>query len=481
MSLPKGWIATSVGEIASVNPREFTSPVDDDDTVSFLPMPAIEETSGHLDLSQTRKWAEVRNGFTRFEEGDVLFAKITPSMENGKITVAQGLTGGRGAGTTELHVFRPTSGIQPGYLRYFLLQESVRRYARVRMTGTAGQLRVPASAMEGLTIPLPPLPEQRRIVEAIDTRFTCLDSAVTSLDRVRSSLTRYRRSVLNTAFSGRLVPTEELTTHDGIGGNPAREGLPPSWSVSPISDVLAPLSDGRILHHGWSPQCDSEPAGHEEWGALKTSAIQPLSFQPNQNKRLPENLRPRVHLAVTVGDILITCAGPRARCGIACMVRTESPKRFISGKMYRFRSRADTVDPRYLTAYLQAPLTQQIIDGMKTGISDSGLNLTHDRFLKLPVSLAPLPEQRRIVEAIETRFSVADEVLTEVQHGLERCVRLRESILKIAFEGRLAPQNPADESASLLLERIKRERSQQAPNGPSGRRGRRRTDNRGDS
>lgn len=206
--------------------------------------------------------------------------------------------------------------------------------------------------------------------------------------------------------------------------------LPTSWTSVPISEVLAPQSDGRLLHHGWSPQCESEPAGPDEWGALKTTAIQDMSFQPVHNKRLPKSLSPRPHLAITLGDLLITCAGPRARCGVAWLVRSDSPKRFISGKMYRFRTKDEVVDPRYLEAYLSSPIAQQHIDGMKTGISDSGLNLTHERFLDLPVPVPPLSEQRRIVEAIEANFARLDEATSRLASAKERLQRFRAAILK---------------------------------------------------
>src|SRR3990172_5360086 len=98
--------------------------------------------------------------------------------------------------------------------------------------------------------------------------------------------------------------------------------LPTGWVEAPISDLLAPLEDGRILHHGWSPQCEKEPSSSEdEWGVLKTTAVQDGEFLPQHNKRLPTTLTPRQHLEVKEADLLITCAGPRMRCGVPCLVK----------------------------------------------------------------------------------------------------------------------------------------------------------------
>ena len=120
--LPAGWAETTLGEIVILNPRGWESELADDEVVSFVPLAAIEAGSGKMDASQHRLWREVKKGYTTFQEGDVLFAKITPCMENGKCTIAQGLMGGRGAGSTEFHVLRPTQAISAKLLLYFLFK-----------------------------------------------------------------------------------------------------------------------------------------------------------------------------------------------------------------------------------------------------------------------------------------------------------------------------------------------------------------------
>ena len=245
------------------------------------------------------------------------------------------------------------------------------------------------------------------------------------------------------------------------------DSLPTTWAECPIEDIFAPLEDGRTLHQGWSPQCESFPSGSEEtWGALRTTAIQPASFEPEHNKALPSHLTPRPLLQVRAGDLLITCAGPRARCGIACLVRSTRPRLMISGKMYRFRTPYNQMDPRFLELYLQTGQALAEIDRMKTGGSDSGLNLTHERFRELRVPVAPFNEQVRIADEIEkqfTRLDTATAALKRVQANLKR---YRASVLKAACEGRLVPteaelarrEGRSYEPASLLLNRILAER-----------------------
>ncbi len=207
--LPEGWVWTTIGEICEVNPRimrpeEFT----DESSVSFVPMAAVDDVSGMIVEPQIRPVGEVWKGYTRFAENDVIFAKITPCMENGKAAIARNLANGLGLGSTEFHVLRSSGAVLPEWVFHFVRQNSFRGDAAARMTGTAGQLRVPAAFMKESFIPLAPLPEQHRIVEAIETQFTRLDAAVAALHRAKANLARYKASVLKAACEGRLVPTD---------------------------------------------------------------------------------------------------------------------------------------------------------------------------------------------------------------------------------------------------------------------------------
>ena len=220
--LPAGWAEATIGQLCLVNPRSFANIIGDDCPVSFVPMAAVEARTGRIDLSQVRQYGEVSKGYTRFAEGDVIFAKITPCMENGKVAVARGLTNSCGCGSTEFHVLRPHEGLSRDFLNYFLLQDEFRENAQRHMAGTAGQLRVPAAWMIEAPIPLPPLAEQRRIVAGIETQFTRLDASVSALRRAQAHLKRYRASVLKAACEGRLVPTEaELARSEGRDYEPA--------------------------------------------------------------------------------------------------------------------------------------------------------------------------------------------------------------------------------------------------------------------
>ncbi len=239
--------------------------------------------------------------------------------------------------------------------------------------------------------------------------------------------------------------------------------LPKSWSWTPIVELLDENINGKPFQQGWSPQCHSHQAPIEHWGVLKTTAIQDGEFWEHENKELPESIEPRPHLEVSKGDILMTCAGPRNRCGVVCFVKETRPKLLMSGKMYRFRPNDCLLDPKYLEGFIRSHQAQRAIDSMKTGISDSGLNLTHGRFAELMVPIAPLPEQKRIVTKIEELFSKLDNGIAALKTAGEQLKVYRQAVLKHAFEGKLTEkwrEENADklESPEQLLARIQQER-----------------------
>ena len=155
-----------LGECCSINPRRPNITLHDTDKVSFVPMSAVSEDGYLVDMID-EEYGNVKKGFTYFENNDVLFAKITPCMENGKGAIAHGLTNGIGMGSTEFHVLRPIDEISSPYWLLALTQLPVfRERAAKNMSGTGGQKRVGASYLEHFMVGLPSIEEQRHF-EAI--------------------------------------------------------------------------------------------------------------------------------------------------------------------------------------------------------------------------------------------------------------------------------------------------------------------------
>jgi type I restriction enzyme S subunit len=172
-------------------------------------MPAIDESNWKFKEMQTRPFGEVRKGYTHFADGDVLFAKITPCMENGKAAIARNLVNGIGCGTTELHVLRPEAGIPPEFIYHYIHQESFRERAAASMTGTAGQLTTlpitNKSRFEQIEIPLTSLPEQQEIVRRVEALFKFADEVEKRVEEAKKWVEKVSQSILARAFSGELT------------------------------------------------------------------------------------------------------------------------------------------------------------------------------------------------------------------------------------------------------------------------------------
>ena len=164
----KGWSKVKLGNICEINPKKAKDKrLKNGLEVSFIPMGAVSE-NGKIDVREIRLYEDVKSGFTYFSENDVLFAKITPCMENGKGAVATGLCNGVGFGSTEFHIMRPLLGISNPYWLYYLTSLGYfRNDAKNNMTGSAGQRRVPASFLEEYEILLPPIELQNQFANFV--------------------------------------------------------------------------------------------------------------------------------------------------------------------------------------------------------------------------------------------------------------------------------------------------------------------------
>ena len=187
-----GWGLSLLGKCCELNPKKGSDPrLTAGLQVSFVPMTAVSE-SGTIDVSEIRTYDEVKTGFTYFAENDVLFAKITPCMENGKGAVAVGLTNGIGFGSTEFHILRPIASRSNPYWIYTLMSfDSFRKDAAANMTGSAGQRRVPVTFLERFKIALPPIQLQEQFaafVSQVDKSKLSIQQSLEKLETLKQSL-----------------------------------------------------------------------------------------------------------------------------------------------------------------------------------------------------------------------------------------------------------------------------------------------------
>jgi len=197
--VPEGWEWVRLGEIGILNPRNNA---EDNTEASFVPMRMIPTKLGSIHQFERRRWGEIKSGYTHFAENDVVVAKITPCFENGKSAVMKNLINGIGAGTTELHVFRPLgSSVLSEYVLIFFKSPHFINTCTEKMTGTAGQKRVPKEIVINFPFPLAPLNEQKRIVAKVNQVMSLCDQLEEQLERSNQASDQLLQSILKKAFS----------------------------------------------------------------------------------------------------------------------------------------------------------------------------------------------------------------------------------------------------------------------------------------
>lgn len=325
---------------------------------------------------------------------------------------------------------------------------------------------------EKITLPVASIPEQKRIVEAIEDHFSRLDEAVMLLERVRRNLKRYRASVLKAAVEGRLVPTEaELARAEGRDFEPASvllerilackrkdfgqpdvsdlPQLPQGWCWTKIGNV-GQVQLGRQRspknHHGPHMRPYLRVANVFE-DRIDISDMLEMNFSPAEYKTY--RLEP--------GDILLNEGQSPHLVGRPAMYRGEVPGSCFQNTLVRFRACVG-VDPKYaLIVFLSQLHSLRYLPIAK--ITTNIAHLGAERFANVEFPLPPLEEQIRIVQAVEKQTTEIDAIQKTIYANLGHCARLKQSILKHAFEGKLVEQDPSDEPASVLLERIRAERA----------------------
>ncbi|TSA55311.1 MAG: restriction endonuclease subunit S [Dehalococcoidia bacterium] len=177
-TLPKDWRKKRLSEVCIINPlRPPTIGRRSSELTSFVPMSAVDEIRGVIAKYEKRPFSDIAKGYTYFGEGDVLFAKITPCMQNGKHAIASGLTDGIGFGSTEFHIMRHGCEITSEWIHYYIRQTRILSEAMSHFTGSVGQQRVPETFLANLYIPLPPLDEQKRIVSILNEQMAAVEKA----------------------------------------------------------------------------------------------------------------------------------------------------------------------------------------------------------------------------------------------------------------------------------------------------------------
>lgn len=339
---------------------------------------------------------------TFLQQGDILIARLPDPLGracifplNGKFITA-----------VDIAILRiKDCAYNPRYVMYMVNSPQFRKEISRYESGTTRK-RISRKNLDKIQFNVSDLPTQEHIVSKIEELFSKLDASVAELQTAKEKLKVYRQAVL-----------EASLPYDSFGA---------------ISQYI------ESMGQGWSPKCANKNSIDDDvWAVIKTTAVQHGYFDYTENKILPDNLEPRNQHEISVGDILITRAGPRSRCGVCCLVRKTKQRLLNCDKVYQIKPNRNKILPEYMEYVLNSPRFLLEINHCKTGGNDSGVNLTQSRFLTIKIPVPSLYIQKKIVEQIESRLSMCDSIEQTVDISLQQAETLRQSILKQAFEGRL--------------------------------------------
>jgi type I restriction enzyme S subunit len=426
--LPVGWKLTTLSEICEINPpKPRANALPTNAPVTFVPMPAVDGELGAITTPATRPFGSIRNGYTAFREGDVIMAKITPCMENGKAAIARHLENGLGFGSTEFHVFRPREGILPEFIYYYIRQETFRRAAESRMTGSVGQKRVPVDFLEEAEIPLAPVDEQRRIVARLEELQPRVRGVQERLRSVRTTLKRFRQAILAAACSGRLTEdwrerstsTSKQSVRNGDTDLPE---IPESWRWIKLPET-GKMSRGKSRHR---PR--NEPAlfgGSHPF--IQTGDIAQSGGTISSHKQTYSEAGLAQSRLWPAGTICITIAANIAESAIltypAC----------FPDSVVGINVNPNVCVAEYIEYFIRVAKANLAMFAPATAQKNINIAILNE----LSVPLPPLEEQKEMVRRMGTLFTLADQTEARCTQIEARVNKLTEAILARAFRGEL--------------------------------------------
>jgi len=495
--LPKGWVEVYLRDVAwNMRPR---SKPQDYPNLRFIGMDNVEAHT--MQLLGTVPATTVRSSATHFKTGDVLYGRLRPYLNKVICVDFEGLA------SAEFIPLTAPEGVVPDFLKYRL--NSAEFVAFTSKLDTGDRPRVDYDQIGEFKFQIPPTGTQQRIVEAIESYLTRLDAAVASLERVQKNLERYRASVLKAAVEGRLVPTEaDIARKEGLSYEPASELLErilaerkTRWIEDAAQKARAKGNADALLEarkqaekkykEPAAPDTTDLPILPEGWcwslipaliipskAGMKTGPFGSLlKKREHRSQGIPvlgiENIGKRryvsgskIHITlekaeelagydVQAKDLLISRSGT---VGEVCTAPNQLRDARFSTNVMRIRFLEPVPMADYVALLLAgSPFVRGEIEELCKGTTRIFLNQSILSQLVIPIP--PLAEQRRILEEVASADESIEATLQTLTRSVARSLRLRQSILKWAFEGKLVEQDPSDEPASELLERIKTERS----------------------
>lgn len=424
-AIPSHWSETRLRFVAAINPsKSEVADLPDETEVSFLPMEAIGE-DGSLELSRTRNLGEVRNGYSYFADGDVVFAKVTPCLENGKGAFIEGLLGGRGFGTTELTVLRSRDHDAGRFLWWFTASRAFRGIAEGEMVGAGGLKRVPEGFVANFPLAWPPAAERRTIVNFLDRETAKIDALVEAQRRLIELLKEKRQAVISHAVTKGLDPTAPMRESgiEWLGEVPAH------WAVAPLKRFLSVLSGYAFPSTGFSPDAaDTRLLRGVNVGVGEVRWEDVVYWQRGVADGLDQ-------WELRTGDIVLGMDRPWIADGLRiAKVSSEDLPSLLLQRVAALRP-GEALLPDYLPYLLRGDAFHHHCIPQMTGVSVPHISPT--QIGEFMVALPPAEEQAFILKRLDGELMASTRLMEAAELAISLLQERRAALISAAVTGKI--------------------------------------------
>ncbi|MFD9374409.1 restriction endonuclease subunit S [Streptomyces sp. NPDC059999] len=471
MQLPAGWVWSRLEEISEVRLGRQRSPKNHsgDQMRPYLRAANVDWNGLKLGDVKEMNFTDAELETYRLLPGDIVLSEASGSAgEVGKPAIWDNQIPDCCFQNTLIRV-RATTEVEPRYLLHLLRHEATRG-AFAKGARGVGIHHLGAAKLAAWRIPVAPLAEQRRIVESLESHLSRLDAGRTDLTAARAKSQRLTSVLYGRAMSGgfsRPVSADEAVTESALRRASSSLATRRWQPVAPVSipgytppENWTTVSLGTLSHssgYGTSTKCDYKAQGYP---VLRIPNVQGGSIDLSDVKNAVDPDLDLTKFSLDFGDLLfVRTNGSPSLIGRVGVVEKPLPYAFAS-YLIRFRLTPGFVEPRWIQLVTQSPDWRRAIE--RYAASSAGqYNLSAETLSRLPVPVPPLEVQRETLAAVDTAVSGAVRLVSAIDTAITRSRHLRIAVANHAFSGRLVPQDPTDEPASVLLDRIRAERESQ--------------------
>ena len=325
-----------------------------------------------------------------------------------------------------LSMVRPLDGVAGAFVKRLFDSTYAKSSFAVLANGLT-RVGLGQYALDNVSLPFPPLPEQQYIAAFLDAETAKIDALVSEQRRLMDLLRGKRQAVISHAVTKGLNPDAPMKPSgvEWIGD------VPTHWRVTRIKRLA------QTIEQGWSPQCESFAASEAEWGVLKVGCVNGGTFDPTENKLLPPELEPIPALALSAGDLLISRAKTRELVGSAAVAHRAYPKLMLCDKLYRLRFRTDRVSPHFVSHYLGSTVVRGQIELDATGASASMVNIAQSAIMELVMPTPSISEQRQIVAALNSQLARLSALSADAERAIALLQERRTALISAAVTGQI--------------------------------------------